>query len=106
MQVSPSTANSLYGPLHPPFSRQTRTSDCNGRSNVLMILGPLRIARASFTWRSARRRRTSLVAARVGFALLIAEGDGGSISVILGYAPKTSNVGIIPSGPAESLTAF
>jgi hypothetical protein len=73
---------------------------------VAIVFGPLRIARASLTCRLAYNRRTSLVAARITSALLAIVSDGGSISVILRYKPKTSNVRTIPSGPAESLTAL
>ena len=71
-----------------------------------MVFGPFLIVSASLTWRSAWRQQTSLVAAQIASALLVIDGDGVSILVIHGYAPKTKRVGIIPSGPAELLIAF
>ena len=99
-------ANSLYGPFQPSFLRQTRTSERIGKLSVDVVFGPFLIASASLTWRSAWRRRTSLVAARIALALLVTDSDRASILVIYGYAPKTKRVGTILSGLAKSLIAF
>ena len=73
---------------------------------MAIVFGLLRIARASLTCRLAYNQHTSLVAAQIASALLAMIGDGASISVILRYKPKTSNIRTILSGLAESLTAL
>jgi hypothetical protein len=73
---------------------------------VAIVFGLLHIVRALLTCHLAYNRRTSLVAAQIASALLAIISDGRSISVILGYKPKTSNVRTILSGLAELLTAL
>jgi hypothetical protein len=70
------------------------------------VLGLLRIAKALLTCRLVYSQRTSLVVAQIALALLAIIGDGGSISVILRYKPKTSNVRTILSGLVKLLTAL
>jgi len=104
--VSLLIANSLYGPFQPSFSRYIRISKRIGKLSVDMVFRPFLIASASLTWRSAWRRRTSLVAAQIASALLVTDGDRVSILVIYRYAPKTKRVGTILSGLAKLLIAF
>jgi hypothetical protein len=46
------------------------------------------------------------VVLQIVLALLVIISDSTEFSVILGYALNTRSIGIIPSGPAESLTAL
>jgi hypothetical protein len=73
---------------------------------VVIVFRLLHIARALLTCCLAYNRRTSLVTARIASAFLAMISDGGSISVILKYKLKTSNVRTILSGLAELLTVL
>jgi hypothetical protein len=106
MHVSPLIAKNLNRPIHLSFSCQTRISDWKGRFRIVLILGPFLIARASYIWRFACKRRISFVALRITSARYITESNGAELSIILGYVPNTSNVNIIPSDPAKSLTTL
>ena len=73
---------------------------------MILVSSLLCITSASLICLSAYRRQTSFVAIQMASALLATDGDRGSVSISHRYALKTSNIGIMPLGPAESLTAF
>jgi hypothetical protein len=104
VHVSPSVIRNLNRPIYLFFLRQIRTLDWKDRFKIALVLGPFLIARAFCTWRFACRRRIFFVILRITSARYIIKDDKAEFFVILGYAPNTSNVSIILSGPAESLT--
>src|SRR5208337_4780374 len=66
LQVYPSIATSLYGPLqYVSFSLHIRTSEFNGRARVVEILGPFHIRKASEICLAEWQRRTSAIAFRI-----------------------------------------
>jgi hypothetical protein len=104
--ISPLMAKNLNGPIHLSFSRQTRISDWRNRFKVALILRPFLITKTFYTWRSACRRCISFVILRIASARYIIKGNRVKPSIILRYAPNTSNINTIPSGPAELLIAL
>jgi hypothetical protein len=106
VHVSPLMAKNLNGPVYSSFSRQTRISDWRGRFRVALVLKSFLIVRASYIWRSVYKRRTFFVALRIVSARYIIESNKAEPSIILEYAPNTSNISIIPSNPTKSLTAL
>jgi hypothetical protein len=106
VHVSSLVVNSLYSLFYPLYLCHTQTSDWSGSSPVTIVFELLRIAKALLTCCLVYNRRTSLVVAQIALALLAIVNNSRSISVILGYKPKTSNIKTILSGLAESLTVL
>jgi hypothetical protein len=106
IHISPLIAMNLNGPIQPFFSRQTRISDCKSRFRIALVLGPFFIIRAFITCRFACNRRIFFVTLLITSAFYITEDNGIKSFIILRYVLNTSNVSIILSGPAESLTVL
>jgi hypothetical protein len=73
---------------------------------VAIVFRLLRIVRALITCCLVYSQYTSLVITQIALAFLAIVSDGRSISVILRYKPKISNIRIILFGLAESLIAL
>ena len=73
---------------------------------MILVSSLLYITSASLICLFIYKRQTSFVAIQIASALLAIDGDRGSVSISHRYALKTSNIGIMLLGPAESLTAF
>ena len=70
------------------------------------VCGPFCCCSTSETWHLAWSLPISVMAALIAAACWVTDGAGGSVCEIHGNAPNTRSVGMSPSGPAVSLTAF
>lgn len=87
--------------------RLTRTGDIIAALCNYNGTGPLRLCIALRTWRLAKWQDIDSVAFWTAISRWTVDYVEGSVgSSRLGMAPKTSNVGTIPSGHTESLTDF